>query len=194
MVTPGAPEVTEGAAATDVTTAAVDKPSGETQPVVEQPATVIHQGKTITPLHTSVEKATDPSADEEAESTPGDPPEPTDITPEASNTPPEADAGTGSAMGGEGDEEKSEVEGENVKTAQKTVEEADTKRQQELEELVSEGTYNLPINAVRRKRSRTLFIVFIVLILLAVVTFDLLLDAGLLQLQGIPHTHFLLST
>lgn len=70
--------------------------------------------------------------------------------------------------------------------------EAEAARQAELESLISSGQYNVPINAVHRKRSRVIaVIVCVVVLLLAVAAADAALDAGLITVDGIPHTNLL---
>jgi hypothetical protein len=185
----GAPEVAEGAADAAAAGATTDAPSGGSQTANEQP-TIVHQGKTIAPLHTSVEETTEPTAAGEAEPA-AEAAEPVAAAPEEAGTSSTTTTDSEPAADDEDNEAKAEAGGENVDAAQKTAEEADAKRRQELEELVRKGTYNLPINAVHRKRSRALLVALLVLIVLAVVALDLLLDTGFIHLQGVPHTNFL---
>jgi len=71
--------------------------------------------------------------------------------------------------------------------------EATAERMQELESLIEKGTYTVPINAVRRKRSRIFATIFIITTLVvAVIALDVLLDANIVKLPwNIPHTNFL---
>lgn len=63
-------------------------------------------------------------------------------------------------------------------------------RTRKLEQLVASGTYAVPINAVRRKRSRTFVATMCVLALvLATLLLDVLLDVGIVDLPfSVPHT------
>jgi hypothetical protein len=69
--------------------------------------------------------------------------------------------------------------------------EADAKAQDEIDTLVDEKTYFLPINAVVQRRSRHVFIFgTIVIILLAAIWLDIALDAGFVTIPGLqPLTH-----
>ncbi len=63
------------------------------------------------------------------------------------------------------------------------------KHSHDLEAHVTKGTYFVPINQVGKRRSRiVLTIIFCVILVL--ITFDLLLDMGILKLSGVPHTTF----
>ncbi len=66
------------------------------------------------------------------------------------------------------------------------------KQQEELEALIADETYFLPLDAVERRRSRMSSIAGLILILLlAAVLLNLLLDAGTISLPGIrPLTDF----
>jgi hypothetical protein len=69
--------------------------------------------------------------------------------------------------------------------------EADAKAQDELDTLVGQKTYFLPINAVEQRRSRHVLIFGIILILiLAVAWLNIALDAGFVDIPGVrPLTH-----
>ena len=74
----------------------------------------------------------------------------------------------------------------------KAKQEVDEARQAELEKWITEGKYAVPINAVKRKRNRMVALSIIFLLLVGgVAAFDLLLDAGILHIDGVPHTNFL---
>jgi hypothetical protein len=65
-------------------------------------------------------------------------------------------------------------------------------RAAQLDQLVSSGKYFLPVNmVVKRKNKQALVIGAIICIVLAVVWFDVALDAGLIHdAWHLPHTHF----
>lgn len=69
------------------------------------------------------------------------------------------------------------------------VDDAEEKRRLELESMIAEGRYAVPIGQGARRRQRTA-IVGIFLILLMFVALDVLLDAGIIDLPFIPHTSF----
>ena len=85
-----------------------------------------------------------------------------------------------------------DAEAQLVAAAEEATAEQDA-RQQELEKLVEDGTYVVPINAVHRKRSLLVGLAVVSLIIvLAFVVFDVLLDADIIKLSvSIPHTNFL---
>jgi hypothetical protein len=70
--------------------------------------------------------------------------------------------------------------------------EAEAKKQAELDKLVEEKTYFLPINSVERRRSKLVSLLGILLILaLGALLLDLMLDAGFVKLGGLQAvTHF----
>ncbi len=73
---------------------------------------------------------------------------------------------------------------------------AAAKREREVEDLIDSKHFYVPINAVARKREvkHSAFMTVIVL-LLAIVLIDLMLDSGLIFLaEKIPHTHFFTTT
>ena len=76
----------------------------------------------------------------------------------------------------------------------KAVEEAAiaAQRERELEDYIDSRKFFVPINAVARKRSIKVSIVLTgMVLLLAIVLIDLMLDSGIILLvQKIPHTHF----
>ena len=64
-------------------------------------------------------------------------------------------------------------------------------RRQELERLIESGKYAVPINAVRRKRTRTVVLgLSILAFVLAVALFDVALDTHTIVVRAVPHTHF----
>jgi len=74
--------------------------------------------------------------------------------------------------------------------------EMQTKRELELEQMITSGKYHVPINALERRRSRMhVLLLCIVGALLAVVLADVLFDAGFITAPShIPHTHFFSTT
>jgi len=81
----------------------------------------------------------------------------------------------------------SQLDEGDAETKEKT---AEDKRQEELEAIVTAGTYHVPIGQVAKRRGRVLFLVVLIVVLL-VVLFDLALDTGLFTVSGVPHTNFL---
>jgi hypothetical protein len=70
--------------------------------------------------------------------------------------------------------------------------EAAVVRESELEGLINSGKYNAPINTAHRKRSRAIAVVLCILaLLLAVAVADAAVDAGMVQVDGVPHTDIL---
>ncbi len=69
--------------------------------------------------------------------------------------------------------------------------EADAKAQDELDTLVDQKTYFLPINSVEKRRSKHVFIFGVILIvILAAAWLDVAMDAGFISLPGVqPITH-----
>jgi hypothetical protein len=114
------------------------------------------------------------------------------------DTPEDEDADEDDAEDGdEKDEKKGKDDKPNPET-QKALEAAAAaeKREKELEEFIDSHQFFVPINAVARKRSvkHSALLTFLVL-LLALVLVDLMLDSGLIFLvQRIPHTHFFTTT
>lgn len=94
-------------------------------------------------------------------------------------------------------EEAEKPELKNLSEAQlKKIEEEEQKRQQErdaqIDQLVGTGKYFLPINSVEKRKNRRIVLAGIVLcLLLAVVWYDVALDAGIVSnILKLPHTHF----
>jgi hypothetical protein len=128
--------------------------------------------------------APEASAVPDSESTPDEPkPEPT------------SPSGPLPSLGPVGDEPKRDSEAE-ISAAETAALEAKVAREQELEQLIASGKYNVPINAVRRKRSRAYVLVLCLLALvLAAALVDIALDTGILSLDvNIPHTDFFSTT
>lgn len=80
-----------------------------------------------------------------------------------------------------------------VTAAEAAAIEAQVARESELEELIEKGTYAVPINAAHRQRMHLLTVLLwmFTLIVLAVVVVDAALDAGLIEISGVPHTDLL---
>jgi type IV secretory pathway VirB10-like protein len=121
-------------------------------------------------------KAAEAKAEEPAEA-PKPEPEPEEDAAVESSIPTGRDA----AAESHADEAKAAAEAEAAAT-----------RQNQLEEMIASGKFNAPINAVHRKRSQVVAVLLVlVAILLAVVVADAALDAGLISIDGVPHTDFL---
>ena len=69
---------------------------------------------------------------------------------------------------------------------------AAAKRDQELEALIDSKQFNVPINAVARKREvKHSALMTVAILLLGLILIDLMLDSGVIFLaEKIPHTHF----
>jgi hypothetical protein len=69
---------------------------------------------------------------------------------------------------------------------------AAAKRQSELESLIDSKQFNVPINAVARKREvKHSALMTVAILLLGLILIDLMLDSGVIFLaEKIPHTHF----
>jgi len=78
------------------------------------------------------------------------------------------------------------------KAAASKAEAAQLAREQELEELIASGKYQVPINAAARRRSRTnTLLLSVCALLLALALLDVVLDMGLIKLPvSLPHTSF----
>jgi len=146
------------------------KPSG--QPATAQAGPVVNRtAKVIAPVSADVQ-ALDAAA--AAESAPAKPAEP--ALPVETQLPAE-----GIVRDAEAEQASAEAEALAAQEA----------RQQELDRLIVSGQYAVPINAVRRKRSRIfVFAMCLLAIVLAVLLFDVLLDANIIKVStSIPHTH-----
>jgi hypothetical protein len=117
----------------------------------------------------------------------------TEPGPKAKELPPNEPAKpTAPVIGNQSDVDEPENEQTDAeKAATEKQQAADNSRSQELEQLVTSGKFNVPINAVQRKRSRTRVLLLCVLaVVLAAALVDAALDSGAISLSGIPHTHF----
>lgn len=84
--------------------------------------------------------------------------------------------------------ESAPVEGKENKKA----DQAEAKRQVEYGKIIDSKQYFVPINAVQQRHAlRTALLSVLVILLVIVAMGDALLDAGVLMLENIPHTHFL---
>lgn len=63
------------------------------------------------------------------------------------------------------------------------------KQQKAMEALIASGKYAVPIGRVAKRRARAVLLV-VSTILLMLLALDLLLDMGIISLQGVPHTTF----
>jgi len=129
---------------------------------------------------------------------PAKPAEEDEETPAAPAADPESDKEQeSSASAPESSDDTDNESGDDKKPSpetQKAVEEAAkaAAREKEVEEYIDKREFYVPINAVARKRSVKVSAGLTVLVLLlAVVLIDLMLDTGVVLLvQKIPHTHF----
>ena len=66
-------------------------------------------------------------------------------------------------------------------------------RDEELERLIADGTYAVPINTLRRKR-RKLWLVLVVAMLVALALVDIVADMGIISVPSwLPYTNLLSS-
>jgi hypothetical protein len=139
---------------------------------------MVRTGKTISPL---TEQGTVSAEHVVAETVPESSPASTVAAPEATESTPEPS--------------KRELEAKSNAAAAEA-DAAQLAREVELEKLIEDGTYMVPIDAVGRKRSHMYLMLFLVLaVILAVATLDVLADTGVVSLpSSIPHTHFFSTT
>lgn len=137
---------------------------------------------------------TDKPASEAAEAEPVQSTETTErTTPEASSEPATAEhapapqaadtTGESTIAGLSVDDSETDEDGE---PRPETPEE---KRSHDLESHVAKGTYFVPINQVGKRRSR-MVLTAVLIVVLALITLDLLLDMGIINISGVPHTTF----
>lgn len=82
------------------------------------------------------------------------------------------------------------IDGEDTETDGNTHPDTpEEKQSHDLEALVAKGTYFVPINQVGKRRSRIMLTV-IVFVLLALIALDILLDMGIINIPGLPHTTY----
>jgi hypothetical protein len=87
--------------------------------------------------------------------------------------------------------ENSSDDADDKAAAEAAAAEAEAKRKANLQALVDNKTYFLPINAVSRRRSQQLSVVGLLLIIvLSVAWLDLAADAGFIHVPILPLTHF----
>jgi len=132
------------------------------------------------PLHVNV-AAPESQASSNISEVPAAPLPSKDIETSEKSTPDEADKHSFSTLSDDAEIVDDEESKQKIKIDQ---------RQEELEALISAGTYHVPIGQVAKRRGRIVFgIILIVLLLLVAV--DLSLDMGLLSSNVLPHTNFL---
>jgi hypothetical protein len=88
-----------------------------------------------------------------------------------------------------------EDEGDKGANADIAEEEKQAKKDAELQKLVDNKQYFLPINSVEKRRSKQVVVIGILLSLILIVAWvDIALDAGLIEINGVkPITHFFSS-
>jgi outer membrane biosynthesis protein TonB len=146
-----------------------------TEETKDEPAAAAEKPELET-AQTEEPKAAEAKVEEPAEA-PKPEPEPEEDAAVESSIPTGRDA----AAESQADEAKAAAEAEAAAT-----------RQNQLEEMIASGKFNAPINAVHRKRSQVVAVLLVlVAILLAVAVADAALDAGLISIDGVPHTDFL---
>lgn len=140
---------------------------------------------------------TDTPADAPADDAATEAPEPTTEAPKQSEEPPEkaADAdGPGTDESASDDNNPANKGDKPNPETEKAIAEAAAaaKRDQELEALIDSKQFYVPINAVARKKEvKHSVLMTVIVLLLAIVLIDLMLDSGLIFLaERIPHTHF----
>lgn len=166
-----------------VSTPVDDDPRSE--PAAAAPTLTAPRRTVIQPLEASAA---------EAPSEPAAPTQKQEATPEATASTPQPSAPQPSAPE-QAEAEPSDRSGvKPTPETKKAVEEAAraAKREQELEALIDSKQFNVPINAVARKKSIKIsaWLTFL-LFLLGIALIDLMLDSGAIWLvQKIPHTNF----
>lgn len=146
-------------------------------------------GPKLQPLHKTEEKAEDKAedqADEKAPESVEEKPGPQDEAPEAPTENSESKTENEPAA-------QEDSQGE-AKTQQKADVEASQKKEQAaaVQKLIESRRYELPINAVEKRKTKRFVVLGILLaILLVLVWADIALDAGLIKVNGVkPVTHF----
>lgn len=146
--------------------------NSEAPDIIATAAPTIHTSKTLNPV-SAEEQTSNSSASDTAAEQPDS----------ASSEAPEPSLAQ--------DDARAEAEDASAEAKEARERAAEEARNRELEQLVESGTYNVPINAVQRKRSH-MFVAGMCLlaIVLAVVLFDIVLDVGIVDISFIPHTNF----
>jgi hypothetical protein len=154
----------------------VSTQTGDGRPPEVQPT--VRTGKTISPITEPSSVSTENAV---AEAVPESTIASTDAAPEATESTPEPS--------------KRELEAKSNAAAAEA-DAAQLAREVELEKLIDDGTYMVPINAVRRKRSHMYLMLLLVLsVILAIAILDVLADTGVVKLpSSVPHTHFFSTT
>ena len=89
-------------------------------------------------------------------------------------------------------EQKEEDQPLNLEAEEAKLEDAEAERRAELQKLVDDQTYFLPVDSRELKRAHEVIVISVVIaLLLALVWFDVALDAGLVHIAGVKApTHF----
>ena len=85
------------------------------------------------------------------------------------------------------EDDETEADTADETEAENPEENPEAARNLELERHIAAGTYFVPIGQVKRRRQKVLLILLL-LVSLGLITLDLLLDLGTLNLSGVPHT------
>ncbi len=164
----------------------VDEPKADNPPAAKK-TTIAHTAETIKPAKSKEELKQDNSSETPVEA-PAAPDE---------SEPPEKPPSTDSKAEAEETSEKPPNSSKSPKeavqeTPPKKDDQAQAKQNAVIERLVNSKKYELPINAVEKRKTKQFVVLGIFLaILLVVVWVDVALDAGLIKLNGIkPITHF----
>lgn len=68
---------------------------------------------------------------------------------------------------------------------------AEKAEQEHIQQLIADKTYFVPIGQVSKRRNRRAVVILLVVLLLILVAVNFMLDAELIDVQGIPHTDML---
>lgn len=182
-----------------------EKPSGEP---VAKPSDgpsgaprLTREGKNLAPVINQVDEAEQPAAEDtpaqETVQNETSEPEKLAVSPSEAEqtvhhtggikiTPPKHDTPEEAKDEPEEDDE-TEADTADETEAENPEENPEAARNLELERHIAAGTYFVPIGQVKRRRQKVLLILLL-LVSLGLITLDLLLDLGTLNLSGVPHT------
>lgn len=202
--TPAAPEKTTVKSGEAVIAPLADSPSNkdaDTKAKKDEPAVELSEDdgkKTIAVLAEEAavkEEETKDAESEEAADTKIAEATPSEPQPEAAAEEPAADTEEESTA--EKQDDKTDI-GTDDKAATQSVTEAEAeelaaqeKHDAEIQKLIDSKTYSLPIKTVEQRRSKRVVILGILLSIVLIAAWaDISLDAGLVKVSGVPHTHF----
>lgn len=68
---------------------------------------------------------------------------------------------------------------------------AEKAEQEHIQQLIADKTYFVPIGQVSKRRNRRAVVILLVVLLLTLVAVNFVLDVGLIDISGVPHTDVL---